>query len=206
VRGDVGVSFRASPSGTLHGNRFADSDVQVRIEGGNARPTGAATTGAITRIRPERGRRRQRPAYELRSLSGDLETDPARIFRGSPAMGSSSWSGTSFRSSGHDGRGPGAVRTTPEGGPCGLRSAASRNASATWSRCATWRSRCHRSAHTLVGRTARQVDTESRRDGMLSPRGDVRGTLLTRRALSVAPPAYVPQIAGAAVPAAARAR
>jgi nitrous oxidase accessory protein len=92
VRGcDVGVSFQGiAERNRFAGNRFADNDVQVRIEGGgNARAAEwrGNDWGDYTGYDLDRDGVGDLP-YELRSLSGDLETRNPQLglFRGSPAM------------------------------------------------------------------------------------------------------------------------
>ncbi len=92
VRGcDVGVSFQGiAERNRFTGNRFADNDVQVRIEGGgNARAAEwrGNDWSDYTGYDLDRNGVGDLP-YEFRSLSGDLATRNPQLglFRGSPAM------------------------------------------------------------------------------------------------------------------------
>ena len=92
VRGcDVGVSFQGiAERNRFTGNRFADNDVQVRIEGGgNARAAEwrGNDWGDYAGYDLDQDGVGDLP-YEHRSLSGDLATRSPQLglFRGSPAM------------------------------------------------------------------------------------------------------------------------
>ena len=92
VRGcDVGVSFQGiAERNRFSGNRFADNDVQVRIEGGGSARAAdwrGNDWGDYAGYDLDGDGVGDLP-YELRSLSGDLETRNPQLglFRGSPAM------------------------------------------------------------------------------------------------------------------------
>jgi nitrous oxidase accessory protein len=92
VRGcDVGVSFQGiAERNRFSGNRFADNDVQVRIEGGGtarAADWRGNDWGDYAGYDLDGDGVGDLP-YELRSLSGDLATRNPQLglFRGSPAM------------------------------------------------------------------------------------------------------------------------